>query len=421
MSPENKPPSKYQVKETIAPLRQHMHEIAEHAGSVDQALQMMWGLSLDAKQHQILTAGLYLFYERRMSYHPEDPMRLIAYIEQLKAARVSWQSQIGINLFGESAWAPSTECILPWGPNPGPVTAFFPRFPHIPVVKKPRTVPEERRRPEWCLRCATVAIQMAEGGRIRSMGDIYRVQGQIGTQMVSQFRPIWALWVLAHYGNKSGVFWDPCAGWGARLAGFAASEMGHYIGNEVSPTTIQGLNRIVAVLGLWDKVTITYAPAEDSVLDNEVDLVCTSPPYWNLEQYDDGGERLQSYLRYPSFEAWMDGFAAKLARSCARGLKPGGFVVWNADPLNELPDVPNEESRLIPWRWHDMFVAAGLRHITTHYSYHRPIGTATKTEVGQADYARYTKYHFLVFQKPGGKDVFPAEEEEFHDPFAAGA
>ena len=117
----------------------------------------------------------------------------------------------------------------------------------------------------------------------------------------------------------------------------------------------------------------------------------------------------------------MDGFAAKLARSCARALKPGGFVVWNADPLNELPDVPNEESRLIPWRWHDMFVAAGLRHITTHYSYHRPIGTATKTEVGQADYARHTKYHFLVFQKPGGKDVFPAEEEEFHDPFAAGA
>jgi len=118
----------------------------------------------------------------------------------------------------------------------------------------------------------------------------------------SIFRPTVARFIYERYCPKGGKVWDPCAGFGGRLLGALAAGV-RYIGTDVEPETIEGNKRLAALLG--QSAELILSPAEDFD-PPKVDLVFTSPPYFDIERYSEGSD--QSWQKYPTMEEWVEGF-----------------------------------------------------------------------------------------------------------------
>ena len=65
----------------------------------------------------------------------------------------------------------------------------------------------------------------------------------------------------------------------------------------------------------------------DALEPNSVDLCFTSPPYFSQEQYSD--EETQSYIRFPTQDAWLTEFMGATLDNCAYCLKPNGTLAVN--------------------------------------------------------------------------------------------
>lgn len=136
------------------------------------------------------------------------------------------------------------------------------------------------------------------------------------------FRPTIARFIYQRYLPNGGRTWDCCAGYGGRLLGAVVSGV-EYIGTDVEPETVQGNLDLAAALG--EKVQVHCCPAEEFD-PPPVDLVFTSPPYFQQEMYAGGP---QSWKRYPSFDEWVEFFLLPVIQRGAKALRPGGHFVLN--------------------------------------------------------------------------------------------
>lgn len=131
---------------------------------------------------------------------------------------------------------------------------------------------------------------------------------------------------------------DFSMGWGDRLAGFfAASGTKRYIGldprKENHPIYKEQQEFYEQNLGWFEDKKICeihMSPAEDfdfTPYYGEVDLIFTSPPYFNLEQYST--DDTQSWIRYKRIDDWNENFLHKALGKMIPTLKKGGFMAIN--------------------------------------------------------------------------------------------
>lgn len=141
----------------------------------------------------------------------------------------------------------------------------------------------------------------------------------------SVFRPAVAKYVCQSYCPPGGVVWDPCSGYGGRLFGALAAGVGLYVGSDIEPETVAGNQMLAKHLGKQSFCRIVEAKAEEYDPGLELDLVFTSPPYFNLEIYGDASKKnLQSKV-----EHWLIEFLHPLMRTAYRRLKVDGALVLN--------------------------------------------------------------------------------------------
>lgn len=121
---------------------------------------------------------------------------------------------------------------------------------------------------------------------------------------------------------------DPCAGWGGRMLGSVASGC-HYIAFEPNTETYNNLQKLVHFLGIQNYVTLYCDDALNmSKYDfGNVDVVLTSPPYFNLEIYTD--ELTQSIANCSTYKLWEQNFLFPLIEMCTSRLNPNGKSCWN--------------------------------------------------------------------------------------------
>lgn len=121
---------------------------------------------------------------------------------------------------------------------------------------------------------------------------------------------------------------DPCAGWGGRMLG-AVSYGAHYIGFEPNTVTYDNLKRIVKFLNIESKVTLICDDARN--MNNydipKVDLLLTSPPYFDLEVYSH--EDTQSIKNTPTYQSWADNFLKVIIKAGLDRLNGNGVSCWN--------------------------------------------------------------------------------------------
>jgi hypothetical protein len=100
--------------------------------------------------------------------------------------------------------------------------------------------------------------------------------------------------------------------------------------------------KIIETLSFNPKQTyvVNNEPFETAVLaDNDFDIVFTSPPFFDLEQYSD--EETQSIKRYPRYDDWLQYFLFASLRNAFNALKPNGYLaVHISDNMSYQPCQP---------------------------------------------------------------------------------
>jgi len=148
----------------------------------------------------------------------------------------------------------------------------------------------------------------------------------LGLTKNTMYRPQMAKLICDTYKPK--LVLDPCAGWGGRMLGVVASGA-YYYAFEPNTTTYDNLLKLTKFLNIQDKVTLICDDAlqMDKYSIPKVDLVLTSPPYFNLEVYCK--EDTQSITNYQTYDDWSKYFLKELIRLSTYRLTNNGYSCWN--------------------------------------------------------------------------------------------
>ena len=156
--------------------------------------------------------------------------------------------------------------------------------------------------------------------------------------------------------NSEAIFLDLCGGWWGRgLGAVISGRVGRIITVDPSTGATEGARALWSDVQRWMSedfadfkaplVEILQMCAED--VDPElmppVDLILTSPPYFDLEKYC--REPTQSVVKFPSYEQWRVAFLGKLLSTAFAVLKPGGHCIINIanTPSGKFPHNQLEE------------------------------------------------------------------------------
>lgn len=117
---------------------------------------------------------------------------------------------------------------------------------------------------------------------------------------------------------------DPTAGWGGRMLGAWALDI-EYTGIDTNVSMIEAYEGMIEKLDS-DKLTMIF----DNCLDVDFstidyDFVLTSPPYINLEVYE-------NMTPYESNKAFYVKFLIPLLNKCLANIKNSGYVCFNISP-----------------------------------------------------------------------------------------
>jgi hypothetical protein len=158
-----------------------------------------------------------------------------------------------------------------------------------------------------------------------------------GYKLATTFMPSYAKAIYEHF--NATIVLDPCAGWGDRLLGALTSScVEKYIGFDPNKKLRPGYADIIAavrhihpssinehVMSFDNIVSIYSTPFEmgiSNIPDETVDLVFTSPPFFDYEIYCSTN---------PMYTDWISEFYVPLFRESERVCKQSGHVVIYVD------------------------------------------------------------------------------------------
>jgi hypothetical protein len=154
-----------------------------------------------------------------------------------------------------------------------------------------------------------------------------------GSASVSNFRPTAARNIIGALSQDGGVVLDFSAGYGGRLVGALALKR-QYLGIDPCGQQLDGLEKtrrwLQSVGTKRGSAEILRGCAEDilpTMPSRSVDLVFSSPPYYDWEKYSD--EPTQSFLRHRPYENWVAGFLGPVIAQSYRVLRRSGHLALN--------------------------------------------------------------------------------------------
>ena len=177
-------------------------------------------------------------------------------------------------------------------------------------------------------------------------------------QPAVNFPPLTARWIYERYTkhieqDEPLNIYDPSSGWGGRILGAMSSlKRIHYIGtdpntdnyiDELGKTRYEYVadffnNEVLETNPFWEEDKNTYHLFQDGsefignnpefqTYKGTLDLVFTSPPYFDREQYSEDEE--QSYKLYPKYDSWRDGFLKPTLVNAFDSLREDRYLLWN--------------------------------------------------------------------------------------------
>jgi hypothetical protein len=139
---------------------------------------------------------------------------------------------------------------------------------------------------------------------------------------VNIFKPTIAMNIYYKYKPKSIL--DMTMGWGGRLVGACALDIPNYTGIDLNKDLIKPYAEMVDVLSNYSTTKITLIFKDALKVDYSkihYDLVLTSPPYYNIEQY--------SHQPRINKDEWDETFYKPLVLKTWKHLQKGGHYCLN--------------------------------------------------------------------------------------------
>ena len=156
----------------------------------------------------------------------------------------------------------------------------------------------------------------------------------------SFYRPHFAKQIIEMTGRSGGTLFDPCMGWGGRMLGTMAAGW-NYVACDPNSETYHNVIKIRDFVQSYQvtpatQVDLHNIPAEqfDFAQQSPVDVVLTSPPYFNLEVYTSSPD--QSYHKHPDWQSWSRDWYVPLIKNCLSILKDDGISAWNVMNVRNL-------------------------------------------------------------------------------------
>lgn len=173
----------------------------------------------------------------------------------------------------------------------------------------------------WNAQCVRSVLRIYAGGR------------------VSNFRPAAARAIIDRYSKAGETVLDFSAGFGGRLLGCLTLDR-QYLGIEPASAQVAGLQGMLSTLHRYTTASAKLVCGCAEVVmrhlePRSVDLIFSSPPYFNVERYS--SEATQSYRRYPTYLAWRDEFLRPILAASSRTLRHGGHLVLNVADAPPYP------------------------------------------------------------------------------------
>ncbi len=159
------------------------------------------------------------------------------------------------------------------------------------------------------------------------------VRGKSGG--LSTFPPGLAKFIVEFYSEEGDTVLDPMCGHNSRMQVTYELER-NYIGYDVSKEfmifnrkvkeQITGKGEQAAMFAPQASITLREQSSEKLVEDSDsIDMIYTSPPYWDIEYYGDEPEQLGKRKEYSEF---LKGIKS-IVSECYRVLKHGKYCAWN--------------------------------------------------------------------------------------------
>lgn len=136
--------------------------------------------------------------------------------------------------------------------------------------------------------------------------------------------------------NVKGKKWlDISSGWGDRLIAAMSLDM-IYTGYDPNIDLIPGHSEMIRRFGDPNKHKVIYQPFEKAdIKDGPYDVVMTSPPFFDVEEYSSGQEG-QSIVSYPGFNTWVINFLFVALSKAWDNLKEGGYLILHLGDTKQL-------------------------------------------------------------------------------------
>lgn len=161
---------------------------------------------------------------------------------------------------------------------------------------------------------------------INDFYNFFRLSGIRTARLAGDYKLKDIDYILKKY-NINNVYYDPSAGWGSRMI-IAAKNNIKYISTEPNIRLVRRLNMFGEDINRFKKFDFKLYPhGSEDIIDDIIDkvgLIFTSPPYDNLEMYDNGSMLFDDYLKFVSDS--VDNFNKYLINN--------GYVIINIDNKN---------------------------------------------------------------------------------------
>jgi hypothetical protein len=155
---------------------------------------------------------------------------------------------------------------------------------------------------------------------------------------ISQFKPAIAKYIYSKYVPKDGVVLDYSSGWGARALAAMSLNLTYY---GIDPLTSKENNNILNFFNGKGKVINGVGEDIGSYIDFEkVDLVLSSPPYFNLEIYSN--DKTQSYNKYENYGDWLTKYWDITVKNCMSVMKASGYFCLVISEISGKYDIAKD-------------------------------------------------------------------------------
>ena len=155
---------------------------------------------------------------------------------------------------------------------------------------------------------------------VKTWKNIYRLY----FNSIQIFRPLIAKGIYAKFSPKCVL--DPTMGWGGRLVGACALNVPHYIGIDLNRNLIEPYEAMTKFLSNHSTTKIELFWGDCLTFDYskiEYDMVLTSPPYYNIENY--------SFQERRTKQEWNENFYKPLVLNTYQYLREGGNFCLNVN------------------------------------------------------------------------------------------